>query len=188
MQQDDALDLEKVAYFRRRYGVLDDEEIAELAGRRDSLADEAVAALNGLISSRGISVADTAAAATPPPETPLEQQVTLAKELWSGAASRTGQFLCLVAFGSIGGQLSRLLPSFGSSPAAAAAGSLIAALIVVGFSYGGHRFGRRCTREICANADRSIAKRRTHLRWFAVGVVIAFFLVFALLSALLTRR
>lgn len=183
----DALDLEKVAYFRSRYGALDDEELAELAGRRDSLVDEAVEALNAIIAARGISVAAVAAAATPAPETPLQQQVSLAKELWSGAASRTGQFLCTLAFGSVAGLLVRHLPSFGSSPGQAGAGALVAGLLVLFLGFIGYRVGRYCTREICANGDKSIAQRRNELRWFSVGVAVAYFLVSAVLGAALPR-
>lgn len=185
--EDDALDLDKVAYFRTRYGGLDDEELTELAGRRDSLADEAAEALDTIIAARGISVTALASTGTPAPETPVQQQISLAKELWAGPASRTGQFLCMVACGSVASQLARQLPGFGSSPGHAGAGAVLAGLVVVIGRFLGYRIGRYFTREICANGDKPIAQRRSALRWFAVGVAVAYFVVSAVLAAALPR-
>lgn len=42
---DDVLDPAQLAYFRARFGNLDEEELTELAGRRDTLSDAAAAAL-----------------------------------------------------------------------------------------------------------------------------------------------
>jgi hypothetical protein len=181
---DEPLDPAKVAYFQSRYGALDDEGLAELAARRDTLADEAIAALSAEISRRGISVAAVTATYTPAPETPLEQQVSLARELWAGPASRIGQIICIVALGSIGGLLNRLLPTFGGTPAESGYGALLAGLIVATLGYVGYRVGRYCTREICANGDKPISQRRIELRWFAVGVAVLYFL---LLSAQIPR-
>lgn len=180
---DDALDVAKVAYFRSSYGALGDEELAELAGRRDSLADEAIQALDDVLSTRGISVVEVAAAATPVAETPVEQQVSLAKELWTGASARVGQFLCLAAFGSLASFLAGHIPSWGGTPGQAGARAMLGGVVVLAAAYLGYRLGRYCTREICANAEKSIARRRSELRWFAAGVAVAYFLLFVLFSS-----
>ncbi len=185
---DDALDLDQVTYFRARYSRLDEEELTELAGRRDTLADEAAAALDDVLRTRGISVAAIAAANTPPPETPVEQQITLAKDLWAGAASKTGQFLCTLAFLGLAGLLVKLVPHFGTSPGQASFGAVVAGLVVLAMGYGGYRFGRYCTREICADGDKPIEQRRRELRWFAAAVVLLYVLLYWLLGTVLPRQ
>lgn len=169
----DGLDLALVAHYRQRYGDLDVEELTEMAGKRDLLADEAAAALDQVLTERRISPVQVAAAAAPAPETPAEQQLTLARDLWRDTASVTGQAFTAMAFFVIGGMLLR----------AVGLGGLLVVALSGAFGYAGYRVGRIVTREICANADKSIAHRRSELRWYVVGVVVAYFLVHMLVQS-----
>lgn len=174
---DDGLDLALVAHYRQQYGVLDAEELTEMAGRRDMLADEAAAALDQVLTDRRISPVHVAAAAAPTPETPVEQQLTLARDLWRGTASVLGQVFTAMAFFVIGGMLLR----------AVGLGGMLAVALSGAVGYGGYRLGRMITREICANADKSISHRRSELRWYVVGVVVAYFLLHILVQAMAGR-
>lgn len=93
-----------------------------------------------------------------------------------------------MAFGSLGGLLGRQVPSLGSNPGKAGGSAVIAGLTTLALGYAGYRFGRYCTREICADGDKPIAQRRNELRWFAVGVAAAYFVLFAALGSMLPRR
>lgn len=173
----DGLDLALVAHYRQRYGDLDVEELTEMAGKRDLLADEAAAALDQVLTERRISPVQVAAAMAPVAETPVEQQLTLAKDLWRGTASITGQVFTATAFFVIGGMLFR----------AVGLGGLLAVALSAAIGYGGYRLGRLVTREICANGDKAIAHRRSELRWYAFGVAVAYFLAHMLVQAVFGR-
>lgn len=192
---EDALDARLVEYFQARYASLDDEELAELAGRRDTLADEAAAALHAVLSTRGLSVSQVppqdhegvAVTGLEAADLPIEKQVQLAKDLWGSGISRAGQMLWLLALGGVGGRLAKQLPSFGSDPGPAFASAVFAGGLMAAFAFGDYRFGRYCTREICANGDKPIAERRSMLRWFAVAVIPAFLLLHIVVGAALGR-
>lgn len=140
-----------------------------------------------MLASRGISVLAVAAAATPKSETPLEQQISLARDLWASGISKCGQFLCMAAFLGLASFPAKLVPHFGSDPTPALISSLLVGAVTFGMGYAGYRIGRYFTREICANGDRPVSQRRNGLRLFAASVIPTYLLVYVLLSALLPR-
>lgn len=148
------MDDQKLAFFLSRYRALDTDELLEIA-RRTDLADEALKAAEQVCAERNLTVAP---APGPDAKAPayIANQTKLSSELWHSPLSKRVQFqfsMLAIVFGvaAVGAQGLRL-------------GALWVVLLAGGLSFVAGRFGRKYTRGVCSNGDRTIEEKRSTLR------------------------
>lgn len=180
MQQD--MDQAKLAYFVSKYRAMDNEELAEICTRLNSLAEEATAAAQQVSTERGLAPPSQSEGSrgTHNELTDVEraEQTQVSSELWNSPLSKRVQFqfaahaivFSMAMLGSTGLRVGALW-------LVAVAGVLY---------YGASKFGRRHTKAICADSEKTVAEKTDALRRSSI-ILWPTLVVAALLGAVLSN-
>ena len=161
-----AMDRNKHAYFLSKFRTASDEEFQEAATRVHELADEAAEAVRQVAAERGVILHESAAA-SPVASNELTteeraRRTEASTALWNSSTSKRVQYMfcaqaLIFSFAFLGPQGLRF-------------GVLWLLLFAATLSWIANRLGRKYTRNVCADADRSIDEKQKSLKTAAVAL------------------
>lgn len=178
------MDRSAVLYFEQKFDAYDVEDLGQLVSKRADLSDEAIEALDRVLARKGLKDADvfveplpSASGATGEEPEDVEAQTKGARELWRGGLAITCKLLVALTFIAPVQNFLKSVPL----------GALWAGLLVLVAGYAGFYVGHLVTREICANAEVSLAEKRKSLWVMFAALCPIFLLVYGISHAVFGR-